>query len=138
MQVRAGIAADLPNVRCIQELSPEAAQWQLSADEFLVAEHQGALAGFLIWRAAVPEEIEILNLAVHPAYRRLGIARALISSLPGCTVFLEVRESNHAARALYRSAGFRETGVRPGYYQYPPEAAIAMRLEVGIVTGLQS
>jgi ribosomal-protein-alanine N-acetyltransferase len=47
------------------------------------------------------------------------------------SVYLEVRESNHAARTLYASRGFAPVGVRRGYYQHPPEDALVMRAVLG-------
>jgi ribosomal-protein-alanine N-acetyltransferase len=79
--------------------------------------------GFVLHRF-VADEAEILALAVAPAARRQGVARALLEGAiadarsGGSTVmFLEVAEDNRAACALYRAAGFREVGRRPGYYR---------------------
>lgn len=86
----------------------------------------------------VADEMHLLNLAVHPAQRRRGIARALLSQAlnlarsQGALVgWLEVRPSNGAARALYKSFGFREVGRRPGYYDDTNEDAILLALEWG-------
>jgi ribosomal-protein-alanine N-acetyltransferase len=129
MQVRQGTPADQPALWHILEQSPEAAQWLPEAHEVIVAEDDDSLVGFLVWRHTAPDEIEILNLAVAPAFRRRGIAKALLDKLPKCEIFLEVRESNLAARGLYQAAGFREVGLRRGYYQDPPEGAIVMRMQ---------
>jgi ribosomal protein S18 acetylase RimI-like enzyme len=68
---------------------------------------------------------------VHPEFRRLGVAtellRAEIARWPGAH-FLEVRESNIAARSLYEGLGFQAVGTRPGYYDNPPETGIVMRI----------
>lgn len=84
------------------------------------------------------EEGHILNVAVHPAYRRKGIARRLLDIVLGwlkekeCRfIYLEVRTSNLAARKLYESLGFREVGRRKFYYMEPSEDAVLMTLEVG-------
>ena len=77
-----------------------------------------------------PDESELLNLAVAPEFRRKGLARALVQQLlnaRGASLYLEVRESNHPARNLYKSMGFQEVNIRPEYYQNPPEAAIVMK-----------
>ncbi len=130
MHVRAGKAADAAAVARIQAACPEASQWAWANDyPLLIAETRRAIAGFLIWRVTAPDEAEILNLAVDPAFRRRGAAQALIAALTSPEIFLEVRESNRAARALYTKAGFREAGLRFGYYHDPPEAAIVMRLQ---------
>jgi ribosomal-protein-alanine N-acetyltransferase len=125
--IRKGTPADLAAVRRILDQVPEAANWLPANEPFLVAELDGVLAGFLVWRRIAPDEIEILNLAVATSFRRQGIAKALLSAVPQAGIFLEVRASNLPARALYRSAGFTEIGIRKAYYQNPAEGAIVMR-----------
>lgn len=101
----------------------------------MVALLDGRIAGFLVARETFPgngealPEREILNLAVDAALRRLGVASALLKHelAFGGTHFLEVRESNAAARALYRKFGFVEVGTRRDYYDDPIEKAIVMR-----------
>lgn len=129
MQIREGTRADCDILQPILEQSPEAAQWLPEGYEFLVAEDGECVAGFLVWRNTAPDEIEILNLAVAHGFRRQGVAKALLAAVPKGDVFLEVRESNLAARELYLTAGFHETGLRQGYYENPPEGAIVMRLQ---------
>jgi len=60
-----------------------------------------------------------------------GLAALLLKSelAPGCSYFLEVRESNVAAQTLYRKFGFEEVGRRKKYYANPPETAIVMRVK---------
>ena len=89
----------------------------------------GTLAGFVLSRGAA-QEAEILTIAVAPAWRRRGIGGALMTrhiarvAREGIAdLFLEVAESNQAARALYRGLAFREVGRRPGYYPAAPGAA---------------
>ncbi len=69
-------------------------------------------------------------MAVGAGQRRQGVASRLLgeflSDVTGA-VYLEVRESNEAARALYRRWGFSEEGVRRGYYHRPVEDAVVMR-----------
>lgn len=134
MTIRRGDAADLSACAAIQESSPEAAEWDV-ADyltlDFLVAEVDGRVAGFLVSRAIDAAEWELLNLAVAPEFRRRGVARALLEALRSASrgaIFLEVRESNEAARNLYKSLGFQEVGVRRQYYERSPESAIVMKL----------
>jgi ribosomal-protein-alanine N-acetyltransferase len=74
---------------------------------------------------------------VHPTYRRKGIGGKLLAYAleearrrAAKTVFLEVRESNGAAKALYEAAGFSVLAIRKGYYAMPKEDAIVMRLEL--------
>ncbi len=102
-----------------------------------VAEIEGQIAGFLVSRqtfAGGPDflpEREILNLAVAPPFRRMGIGSALLAEelRSAGDFFLEVRESNIAAQALYRRFGFAEVGRRAGYYRSPAETAIVMKMK---------
>ncbi len=80
-------------------------------------------------RTVAEGETELLNLAVAPGFRRQGVGRKLVQSLLAearGVVYLEVRESNRAAREFYNHMGFQEVSLRGGYYQEPPEAAIVM------------
>jgi ribosomal-protein-alanine N-acetyltransferase len=94
-----------------------------------------ALAGFAIMRYG--DDTAHLNLlAVDPAHRRRGVARAMLrwleeTALTAGTfvIGLELRESNEAARAFYRTLGYRELGQIPGYYQ-GVESAIRMARDV--------
>lgn len=131
-EIRRGEARDLEQVEAIQAASPQAARWNpvtyLQYD-FRVAVCGIRVAGFLVARTA-GGEAEILNVAVAPEYRRQGVAKRLLASfLEGDfrPVYLEVRASNEDARNLYKYLGFQEVGVREGYYDSPPEAAIVMR-----------
>jgi ribosomal-protein-alanine N-acetyltransferase len=131
--IRRGGPPDLAQVSLIQAASPEAAQWG-AADylqyDFRVSVCGIRVAGFMVSRALAEGETELLNLAVAPEFRRQGVARKLVESLlaesPG-VVYLEVRESNLAARKFYNHMGFQEVSSRIGYYQAPPEAAIVMK-----------
>ena len=69
----------------------------------------------------VVDEMHIMTIAVRPEHRRKAFARALIKAVRvdqphARRVYLEVRPSNLAARSLYDSLDFVQTGVRPGYY----------------------
>jgi ribosomal-protein-alanine N-acetyltransferase len=102
---------------------------------FVVAEEEGSarLAGYIVaWFVA--DEAEVANLAVAPALRRRGIGAVLLDDAlaeaerrGARAVYLEVRQSNAAARALYRSRGFDEIGRRPRYYRAPVEDALVLR-----------
>lgn len=84
----------------------------------------------------VLDELTLNTLCVDEAYRRQGIARRLWQAATEmmcgvCTVcYLEVRESNTAARTLYESLGFVQTGYRPRYYSQPEEAAVLMTAQL--------
>ncbi|HAG51513.1 MAG TPA: ribosomal-protein-alanine N-acetyltransferase [Deltaproteobacteria bacterium] len=94
------------------------------------------VAAFVIYWI-VGEDAHILNIAVHPDFRRRGIATNLLCfTLDNLEekrvkrVFLEVRRSNISAQRLYRCFGFREIGVREGYYGDNNEDAIVMELDM--------
>ncbi len=83
------------------------------------------------------DDAEIIMIASDPAFRRCGIGSALLNALTeeavrrhAGSIFLEVRESNDAARAMYRKAGFVEKGIRRNYYHAPLENAVVMQLEL--------
>ena len=79
----------------------------------------------------VADELHVTNLAVSPAHRGLGFAAGLVEhalddAREKGTVWcqLEVRSSNKPARSLYRKFGFREIGLRKGYYQDGEDAVV--------------
>ena len=104
---------------------------------FRVAEIDGEVAGYLVaWFVA--DEGELANIAVAPGARGRGVGAALLDELLATAaahgveaVFLEVRESNAVARALYAARGFEEVGRRRGYYRRPVEDALVLRRTVG-------
>jgi ribosomal-protein-alanine N-acetyltransferase len=134
--IRPAAESDLDEIWRIQSVAGHAAQWN-PTDYLLhtcvVGVSEDRLAGFAVARLTTPTEpyeMEILNVAVHPGFRRRGLARRLIQRLlEGYrgAVFLEVRQSNLAARKLYHSLGFEVAGVRPDYYSSPGESAIVMK-----------
>ncbi len=86
------------------------------------------------WR--VTDEVHVLNVAVHPERRGYGYGRLLVDAViaeardtRARVAFLEVRAGNFVARRLYRSLGFRELGIRRGYYG-PGQDAIVMELRL--------
>lgn len=102
----------------------------------LVAESGAHVIGYAIARDAAGVA-EILDLAVSPEWRRVGVAtgllHALIETLVGSgirEIFLEVRESNCTAQALYRAHGFSPAGRRPRYYRKPVEDAMLLKRSV--------
>jgi ribosomal-protein-alanine acetyltransferase len=101
----------------------------------LVVEQEGTVAGFIVGRQ-VQDEWEIENIAVTGAARRCGLGSRLVGELldlvrkrGGKSVFLEVRESNHAARSLYEKWAFLEVGRRKMYYQNPAEDALILKFK---------
>ncbi len=102
-----------------------------------VARLGGRIVGYLC-ASRIIDEGHILTFAVHPEFRKLGIASVLIRDIlehlkgEGCRfVFLEVRASNSGARKIYEKFGFRELGIRKNYYLTPVEDAIVMVLKFG-------
>lgn len=100
---------------------------------FVSRDATGGIDGYLLLSLAA-DEAEIINVAVRPARRRHGVGAALVgetlafAAARGATAcYLEVRESNDAARRLYEKMSFNVVGVRKMYYTAPPEDAIVMR-----------
>ncbi|MGH9496579.1 MAG: GNAT family N-acetyltransferase [Candidatus Sulfotelmatobacter sp.] len=98
--------------------------------------HRCAIAAFLVARH-VAAEWELENIVVSSAARRNRLGTELVNALLDAArdldseaVFLEVRESNTAARGLYEKVGFRETGRRKSYYANPLEDAVLYRLDL--------
>lgn len=95
----------------------------------------GEVAGYaVLWET--DRGAQLGNLAVRPERRRRGLGRRLVrealraARASGCRrLFLEVRESNEAALALYRELGFRTLGRRVDYYRSPREDALVMAKE---------
>jgi [ribosomal protein S18]-alanine N-acetyltransferase len=99
----------------------------------------GELVGYCIAMRGV-EETHLLNITVRPASRRLGHARRMLAALVvharaegGRRLWLEVRESNDEAHAMYVRLGFEQVGVRKAYYPAPEgrrEDAVVMSLRL--------
>lgn len=154
--IRPATAADLAAIKGLERETATAAHW--SAEQYsclfetsagtigrrivLVVEEpweasgrgKPLITGFLIAQD-VGSEWEVENLVVDAKCRRRGLGRHLIHELiaqaqvaGAVALFLEVRESNAPARALYHSAGFAETGRRKDYYTDPVEPALVYRL----------
>ncbi len=145
IRVRNAIADDAPRLIELARCAATAAQWSPAEYEKLfapVAVHQRVtlvleedcvVLGFLVARP-LADEWEIENIAVNgPARRRglgtrlLGEFMRLVENRGGKQVFLEVRESNRAARALYEKWAFVEAGKRKSYYHNPEEDALVLR-----------
>ncbi len=102
---------------------------------WLVAQEDDQLAGY-IGSQTVCNETDMMNVAVHPDFRRRGIAEALVNALlaelkamESTCLTLEVRASNLPAISLYEKLGFEEIGRRKNYYRNPKEDALILRKE---------
>jgi ribosomal-protein-alanine acetyltransferase/tRNA threonylcarbamoyl adenosine modification protein YeaZ len=139
-RVRSMMSADLPRVdelehRLFADPWPRGSFLDALADPravCLVAERGGTIAGSLV-ATALPPVAELQNLGTTPEQQRAGVARALVDALlDTCRargvrdLALEVRVSNAAAQALYRTHGFQLVGLRRGYYRRPEEDALLM------------
>lgn len=145
VSIRPAIATDLTAIMALEKHAATAAHW--SREQYdalfqdsnpgrvaLILQDESGLQGFVIARV-LAEEWEIENMAVAGPVRRRGLGTRLLGELlemgkaqGAATVFLEVRETNRAARALYEKWAFLETGRRPEYYKNPNEDAILYRL----------
>ncbi|MCK3924105.1 ribosomal protein S18-alanine N-acetyltransferase [Streptococcus suis] len=102
-----------------------------SQDEDYYLAYEGQeLVGFLAVQTVL-DEMEILQIAVRADFQRLGIASQLMAAVMGWDgyIFLEVRESNSAAQALYTRQHFTKIGKRKDYYRHPVEDAVLMKRE---------
>ena len=104
----------------------------------LVADSGDGVDGYVCMYMAA-DEGEITNVAVKSDRRKTGIAQALMDELTGIAgqngitkIFLEVRESNAPAIALYTGNGFEQNGLRKNFYRNPTENAILMVKDLGI------
>lgn len=102
---------------------------------WLVAQEGQTLLGYVGSQTCL-DETDMMNIAVFPASRRQGVARALIEALVSALrergskqLTLEVRASNGPARQLYESLGFLHVGLRKNYYRNPKEDALILRKE---------
>ncbi|MFL5463026.1 MAG: ribosomal protein S18-alanine N-acetyltransferase [Gemmatimonadaceae bacterium] len=109
--------------------------------QVMVEPPDNEIVGYVI-AFAVGEDAELLNVAVEPNSRGKGLAGQMLDAVlielgaRGVrTAFLEVRESNSAARGLYTSRGFVEIGRRRNYYRRPVEDALVMRRVLEVVEG---
>ena len=104
---------------------------------WLVALDGDRVAGY-VGSQSVLGESDMMNVAVHPDYRRQGVAERLCLALVEALkekgnhcLTLEVRASNDPAKALYEKLGFIQVGLRKNYYRNPREDACILRLEFG-------
>lgn len=128
----------------VMELERQCFRTRWTREQFLLGLERGAFfilgireRGVLIAYAAysvIVDEMELMNIGVHPFYRRKGHAKDLMAEMvrrceeKGVVAgFLEVRTSNAGAIALYKRYGFEQVGVRKGYYPDNGEDALLFR-----------
>ena len=102
---------------------------------WLVALDGDSVVGY-VGSQTVLGETDMMNIAVHPDYRKQGVATDLIQSLIDAlskqgshSLMLEVRQTNEPAKNLYKSLGFETVGIRKNYYRNPRENALILRKE---------
>jgi ribosomal-protein-alanine N-acetyltransferase len=135
--IRSAVLDDVAALLAIEQEAASAAHWTreqyarlVESEIVLVAEDGENVSGFVCAKT-VAGDWEIENTVVAKQGRRRGIGSGLLDELlrrarsqSGATVWLEVRESNQAARRLYQKHGFHESGRRRGYYREPVEDAV--------------
>lgn len=155
MKIRPAVLADIPEILNLERQSATAGHWTEAQYRrafqpgspprlALVVEAESpspaqtgaeapSILGFLIAQH-LASEWELENLVISPAARRQGLGKRLLEALLHAaretnsnSVFLEARESNTPARALYEQAGFEQAGRRAFYYTNPSEDAILYR-----------
>jgi ribosomal-protein-alanine N-acetyltransferase len=154
MNLRPADAADIPAMIALERAVPFAAHWSEQSYgaafeakaapriALVVDDGQGqrnSLLGFLFARINGLDfedpGCELENIVVAAGSQRQGFGKMLLQALIAAagarkaeSIFLEVRESNAAARALYKDCGFSITGRRKSYYKDPPEDALQYTL----------
>jgi len=140
LKVRPLESGDIESILGIQSVCPEIAQWtppdyaRVAHGEMpgWVCQEEAEIRGFLVARS-IGSDIEILNLAVRPQARRLGVGTSLLlqslewgRAQQAERAILEVRVSNIAALRFYERFGFHVAGRRPRYYNTPVEDALLL------------
>lgn len=140
MDFRRAVGTDVSKIREAEELIFSDAWSERSISSAIcteggicfVAMEGDNLIAYVLGRLIAPEG-EIYRIAVLPEYRRRGIGYRLLDYAVKTSrgrglecLFLEVRSKNLPARKLYRAYGFKDMGIRRGYYKDPPDDAVIM------------
>lgn len=143
--IRWMICRDMPEVMQIENSSFE---FTWSEDYFIkvlrrrnrigmVAEYENQVVGFMIYDLNC-KRIHVLNFAVLPEFRRLGVGKQMVERLISKLsahrwnrILLEVRETNLPAQLFFRNCGFRAIKTIHDYYRGTPEDAYVMRYRFG-------
>jgi ribosomal-protein-alanine N-acetyltransferase len=144
VQIRWMIRRDMPEVLRIEH---ESFEFNWTEEDFLaclrqrncigmVAEHNEKVVGFMIYELH-KTKLHVLNFAVHPSCRRIGIGRQMVSKLIGklsshrrTKITLAVRETNLGAQLFFKALTFKATRVLRGYYEDSGEDAFLMQYRV--------
>jgi [ribosomal protein S18]-alanine N-acetyltransferase len=147
LHIRLARRDDIGSMIEIEKPALTAAHWSLEQYQsafsewgpkriLLVIEEDSTIQGFLMART-VGQEWELENVAIAGPARRHRLGRCLLRHFldlvrgqGGVSVFLEVRESNRAARGLFEQCGFIESGRRADYYRNPEENAVTYALRI--------
>jgi [ribosomal protein S18]-alanine N-acetyltransferase len=144
MRIRHATAADIPDLMALEKQAATAAHWSMKQYEnvfseppsrmILIIEEEAGAQGFIAGKA-IDKEWEIENIVVAGTVRQRGFGKRLLEEFLDLArdrgadaVFLEVRESNLAARRLYEKFAFVENGRRKLYYHDPEEDALVYQL----------
>ena len=140
MKVRLCEMKDVPEVQIIElecfsdSWSGESLKESLNEKgrSLFAAEEDGKIIGYGVTQQVL-DECEILRIAVKKEFRKKGVGNLLMGFMMDSAIssgaqlfFLEVREHNIPAIALYRKQGFIESGLRKDYYKAPVESAVLM------------
>ena len=145
MIIRPATARDIPTILLLEQNAENAAHWPAEryaeaigvedSRRLILVVEDIEIRGLGVVHRIGPEW-EIENIVVSSSFRRKGIAFSLLREFFSLArqmgaqwLFLEVRESNLAARALYEKCGFAQAGERRGYYSRPRESAILYRYQ---------
>ena len=150
-EVRRAQGEDLAEVLRIEGAVPEAPHWSEAVYRGILLQESGEatlnralfvagdgerIVGFAV-AVVVAGQAELESIAVDPARRRLGVGKALSVAVllwargaGAREMLLEVRSASVEARALYDRLGFKETGLRRGYYSGPPDDAVLMSVSL--------
>ncbi len=145
VHIRWMIRRDMPEVLQAEQLSFE---YSWNEEDFLrclrqrncigmVAEHGEKVVGFMIYELH-KNKLHILNFAVHPAWRRMGVGAQMVAKLISklsshrrTRITLEIRESNLAAQLFFRKQEFRAVRVLRAFYEDSGEDAFLMEYRFG-------
>ena len=141
ISIRPAMVQDIPSLAALEEECFSLPWSERAFEDFfsngishcLVATCEGQICGYVGMNLIEPEG-EITNIAVSEAFRRRGVARALVERLSKTKglekLMLDVRVSNKAAISLYEKCGFKADGVRKSFYSKPREDALLMSLQI--------